>query len=92
MYALAAPKHAPNANLASLKTNQAKPTRAKAAPKPRANNVVSLVHEPGSDITHPGVSNAKLIQELNLVFWAYKIKLKPEDEAAIEIKFFAVTP
>lgn len=32
------------------------------------------------------MSNAKLIQELNLVFRAYNIRMRPEDEAAIEIK------
>lgn len=85
-YALVASKHAPGKTPAVFKPSQARPPPAKVAPKPRATNVVSLAHEPGSDITHPGLSNAKLIQELNLVFRAYKINLKPEDKAAIEIK------
>lgn len=56
------------------------------APKAKATNVVTFVHKPGSDITHPGVSNAKLIQELNMTFRAYRIKMKTEDELSITIK------
>ncbi|EGG05671.1 uncharacterized protein MELLADRAFT_107456 [Melampsora larici-populina 98AG31] len=85
-YALAASKHAPQNTATSQKTNSAKPQAPKMAPKPKATNIITLVHEPGSEITHPGLSNAKLIQALTVAFKAYNIKMKPDEESTIEIK------
>ncbi|EGG05182.1 uncharacterized protein MELLADRAFT_64401 [Melampsora larici-populina 98AG31] len=84
-YALAASKHTPNAT-ASQKSVPAKPQAQKMAPKVKPTNVISLVHLPGSEISHPGLSTAKLIQELNLALRAYNVKLNPEDETCIEVK------
>ncbi|EGG09388.1 uncharacterized protein MELLADRAFT_104055 [Melampsora larici-populina 98AG31] len=85
-YALAASKHAPNTTTASQNTNQARTQTPKMASKVRPTNMITLVHEPGSEISHPGLSNANLINKLNLVFRAFKIKVKPDDENFIEIK------
>ncbi|EGG04443.1 uncharacterized protein MELLADRAFT_64878 [Melampsora larici-populina 98AG31] len=67
-YALAASKHAPTTNNTKGNTTQAHQQPPKQAPRLKATNAITLVHEPGSDITHPGLSNAKLIKELNVAF------------------------
>ncbi|EGF97052.1 uncharacterized protein MELLADRAFT_70249 [Melampsora larici-populina 98AG31] len=88
-YALAASKHAPSNNghtTAGKSTPQAKTQSQRQTPKAKSTNAITLVHEPGANITHPTLSNAKLIHELNTTFRAYQIKMKPEDESTIEIK------
>lgn len=86
MYALAASKHAPHHPSDGQRPTQTQTAVQKMTPKARPTNIITLIHETGSDITHPCLSNAKLIQELNLVFRQCQIKLKPEDKKAKEIK------
>ncbi|EGG01648.1 uncharacterized protein MELLADRAFT_66852 [Melampsora larici-populina 98AG31] len=86
-YALAASKHAPNNNhQTNTVPNKPKAPTPKHPSKIKPTNVITLSHTIGAEITHPNLSNAKLIQELNLAFRAYNVKMKPDDKDAIEIK------
>ncbi|EGG10462.1 uncharacterized protein MELLADRAFT_60178 [Melampsora larici-populina 98AG31] len=82
-YALAASKHASATSKSTTLPAKQRAPASRPPPKPRSSNVITLVHEVGTEITLPNLSNAKMIQEINIAFRAYQILAQAMDARSL---------